>query len=424
MPRATVTMSYGSLQRRTHKMPLYSYTARSDRGAFVAGSLEAESIELALSHLRMRLLFVTSIHAAKSAAGSVTGVVNLLPISAAARLGVIRSLATLVRAGVPLRRALSVTIDECNDRRLAEALRSIARDIEAGSSLSTAMGRRPLEFSELHIAMIRAGEIGGVLDEVLERLASMLERDRAMRKRLSAALAYPTIVSVAAIALVLFLIANITPAFSGLFEQLHVQLPLSTRVLVTLGRVLSRPEVSIGLIGGCAAAYAGVGFAWRQPSVARHLDRLALSTPIVGPLLRSVTTARLSRTLGTLLRSGVALLPALDATEGTLGRIPYQEMLQTVRDRLREGLTLAEPFAKSKLFSALFVQLVHVGEETGTLDAMLLRIAEYVELDVETAIASLGSVLEPALIVLLGTIVGTIVASVLLPLYSIIGSIT
>ncbi len=404
-------------------MPLFAYTARSDQGVFVAGSLEAENVEVALSHLRMRALFVTSIHAAKSAAGSVAGVFSILPVNAAAKLGVFRSLATLVRSGVPLRRALAVTIDECGDRRLAEALRSVARDIEAGSALSTAMALRPREFSELFIAMIRAGEVGGVLDQVLERLASLLERDRAMRKRLGAALAYPAIVSVAAIALVLFLIANIIPAFAGIFEQMHVQLPLSTRVLIAVGRVLSKPELAFALVGGCAAIYAGMRIAWRQKRVARHLDRLALLSPVVGPLLRSVTIGRLARTLGTLLRSGVALLPALDATEGTLGRIPYQEMLQTVRERLREGLTLAEPFAKSKLFSALFVQLVHVGEETGTLDAMLLRAADYVELDVETAIASLGNVLEPVLIILLGSIVGTIVASVLLPLYSVIGSI-
>lgn len=328
-----------------------------------------------------------------------------------------------MRAGVPLRRALQVTIEECRDRRYSEALRSVASDIEAGSSLSTAMGRRPKEFSELFVAMIRAGELAGVLDDVLERLASLLERNRAMRKRLSAALAYPAIVAAAAIGLILFLVASIVPAFAGLFEQMHVEIPMTTRIMIALSNCLGQPIV--------LAVFAIIGFgglllvrvAWRSQRFGRQLDRMVFALPLVGGLLRKATLARLARTLGTLLKSGVALLVALDATEGTLGHILYSDVLRTVADRLREGFTFVEPLEKSKLFDALFLQLVHVGEETGTLDAMLLRVAEYLELDVETAIATIGSVIEPAMIIFLGAAVGTIVASVLLPLYSIIGSI-
>ena len=404
-------------------MPLFAYTARNESGGFVAGSLQAESVELALDHLRSRALYVTVLQPAKTAKGALASVFNIAPVSASARLACFRSLATLVRAGVPLRRALQVTIEECNDRRFSEALRSVASDIEAGSSLSSAMSRRPKEFSELFVAMIRAGELAGVLDDVLERLASLLERDRAMRKRLGAALAYPAIVAAAAIGLILFLVANIVPAFAGLFAQMHVEIPVTTRVMIAISNALGQPITLAVLAVFGLGGFLALRLAWRSQRFGRQLDRLAFAVPLIGPLLRKATLARLARTLGTLLKSGVALLVALDATEGTLGHILYSDVLRTVADRLREGFTFVEPLEKSKLFDALFLQLVHVGEETGTLDSMLLRVAEYLELDVETAIATIGSVIEPAMIIFLGAAVGSIVASVLLPLYSIIGSI-
>lgn len=404
-------------------MPLFAYTARSQSGAFVAGSLQSENADSALAHLRMRTLFVTALQPAQTAKGLVAGAFTFLPVNAAARLACFRSLATLVRSGVPLRRALQITIDECPDRRFSEALRSVASDIEAGSSLSSAMARRPREFSELFIAMIRAGELAGVLDEVLERLASLLESDRAMRKRLASALAYPAIVCVAALALVLFLVANIVPAFAGLFKEMHVDLPLSTRVMIAMSDALGKPATAIALLGVGLGAYVAFRMSWGSERLGRQLDRAVLGSPVIGMLLRRATIARLARTLGTLLKSGVALLVALDATEGTLGHMIYADVLRNVGDRLRGGYPFAEPLEKSGLFDALFLQLVHVGEETGTLDSMLLRIAEYLELEIETGIATIGSVVEPAIMIFLGAVVGTIVASVLLPLYSIIGSI-
>lgn len=389
----------------------------------MAGSLQSDNAEAALAHLRTRALYVTALQPAKTTKGVIAGAFNFLPVNVAARLACFRSLATLVRSGVPLRRALQVTIEECRDRRFAEALRSVASDIDAGSSLSSAMARRPREFSELFIAMVGAGELAGVLDEVLERLASLLERDRAMRKRLTAALAYPAIVCMSALALVLFLVANIVPAFSGLFKEMHVDIPVSTRVMISVSDAIGKPITSIALLAFGLGGYGAFRAAWGSQRFGRQLDHAVFALPLVGALLRKATLARLARTLGTLLKSGVALLVALEATQGTLGHLIYKDVLRNVGERLREGYTFADPLGKSKLFDALFLQLVHVGEETGTLDSMLLRVAEYLELDVETAIATIGSVIEPAMIIFLGAVVGTIVASVLLPLYSIIGSI-
>ncbi len=402
---------------------LFSYTARSTDGRFVAGSMQAESQEHALSHLRMRSLFVTSLQRSVSVKGNVTGLFALLPVRASARLTFFRSLATLVRAGVPLRRALDVTIEQCADARLAEALRSVASDIDTGTSLSFALSRRPREFSQLFVAMIKAGELGGVLDQVLERLATMLELDRAMQKRLSAALAYPAVVTCAAIALVLFLVANIVPAFAGLFAQMHVKVPLSTKILIAVGSAMSSPINDALVLAVVGAGAFGLRVAWTRPQLAAQLDRVMLRLPLAGALIRKAIVARIARTLGTLLRSGVPILSALSSCEEVVGSVLYARAMQNVADELRDGHAMTVPLENSRLFDPIFLQLVRVGEETGTLDAMLLRVAEYFEVDVESAIAALGSIIEPVLIIVLGTVVGTIVASVLIPLYSIIGSI-
>lgn len=404
-------------------MSVYAYTARSNDGRFVAGSMLADSSDQVLAHLRTRALFVTSLETQTTLRGAVTSACTAMPVSASARLGLFRSLATLIKAGVPLRRALEVGIEQCRDRRLAEALRSVASDIEGGTSLSHAMARRPREFPRLFIALIRAGELGGVLDEVLERLATMLELDRSMRKRVAAALAYPILVTCAAVALVLFLVENIVPAFGGLFAEMHVDIPLSTKVIIAIGSGLRSPVAAGGFLVGVLGVAFIVRLAWSRPNLAPAFDRVILASPVAGPLIRKVMIARLSRTLGTLLRSGVALLNALEACRDVLGNALYSQSIETLEARLREGEPMTLTLEKSKLFDPIFLQLVRVGEETGTLDSMLLRVAEYFELDVETAISALSSIVEPLLIVFLGTAVGIIVGSVLIPLYSIIGSI-
>lgn len=415
--------SYRKKQRLAEMPAIYCYTARSAEGRFVAGSMQAESAEHALLHLRTRSLFVTSLAQKGGAKATAAAVFTLLPISAGARLAFFRSLATLVRAGVPLRRALEVSIEQCTDGRFAEALRSVANDIESGTALSAAMSRRPREFTRLFIAMIRAGELGGVLDEVLERLASMLELDRAMRKRLSAALAYPAVVACAAVVLVLLLVANIVPAFAGLFAEMHVQLPLSTKILIAIGVTLTSPIKDLALVFALASVLLVVRAAWLQPRLAPTFDRMLLRLPVAGTIVRKTMIARISRTLGTLLRSGVPILDALDACKDIVGNVLYAHAVETVALELREGHAMTVPLERSGLFDPIVLQLIRVGEETGTLDAMLLRVAEYFEIDVESAVAALGSIVEPVLILLLGTVVGTIVASVIIPLYSIIGSI-
>ncbi len=402
---------------------IFAYTARNYDGRFVSGSLRVENREEALAHLRTRALFVTSISASDTAQGAIGAMVAAWPVSATARTTFFRSFATLIGAGVPIRRALEVVIDSCRDARLREALRSVSSDIESGRELSAAMSRRPREFHRLHVALIRAGELGGALDEILERLAALLERHLAVRKRVRSALAYPLMVACAALALVLFLVGSTMPAFSSIFAEMHVTLPWSTRALIIAGNGLKNPVVWLAMAATPLMIIGLVRAARRLEPVAERLDRLALAMPVFGGILGKAAVARFARTLGTLLRSGVPLLGALEAAQDVAGNGVYSRFTRELAGALREGTSMAAALERSSLFDGLFLQLVRVGEETGALDGMLMRIADYYELDIETAIAALGSVVEPILIIGLGAVVGFIVASILIPLYSMIGSI-
>lgn len=402
---------------------LYRYTARDAAGALVRGSMEAPSVEAVLASLRTRALFVTAVDRETLLARTVGRSLNVGAPSRRALLAFFRSFSTLIRAGVPMRRALDVTIERASDGVLRESLRSVLADVERGTSLSDALERRPRAFAPLYVAMVRAGEAGGILDDVLERLASFLERDADLRKKVRAALAYPAVVVTAASALVLFLVARIVPMFAQMFEAFNAELPGTTRALLAAGQALQRPATWLGSIAIIILAGSLVAAAARTGRGALALDRLRLRLPVFGPLLSKAITARIARMLATLLRSGIDLVTAIDVVRPVAGSPAYAAALEDVDVALRAGDALSAPLEAARLFDPLAVALVRVGEETGLLDEMLLKVAAYFETDVEAAIATLGAVIEPALIGVLGCVVGFIVFSVFIPLYSLIGSV-
>jgi type IV pilus assembly protein PilC len=402
----------------------FHYSARTLKGELVRGSMQAADAGNVLDLLRSRALFVTSVDTESELADRLRRTLRLGAVPQRALLAFFRSFATLLRAGVSIQRALNVTIDRAADPRLAETLRSILADIESGAALSAAMSRHPREFPPLYVAMIRAGETGGILDDVLERLALLLERESALRQKVQTALAYPAVVVSAACVLLIFLIVNVVPMFASVFAGFGVELPLATRLLVWLGRSAGLPTVWFAAAACAAAAALTVYRLVQHPAGASALDAARLRLPIVGPLLRRAITARTVRMLATLLRSGVELVAAIDAIVPVAGSPTYARAFARVNDALRDGEPLAEALARCPIFDPMFVALVRVGEETGLLDEMLLKLAEYFERDVETAIATLGAVIEPVLIIVLGGVVGFIVFSIFLPLYSLIGSVS
>jgi type IV pilus assembly protein PilC len=402
---------------------LYYYTARDVSGAFVRGSIEAGTPSAALANLRTRALYVTSLENGASARGTIAAALHIGGVSQKSLVTFFRSFSTLVRAGVPMRRSLDVTIAECSDSRVREALQSVVCDIENGLALSDAMARHPKEFPRLYVAMVRAGELGGVLDDVLERIASVLERDRATRKRVSAALTYPVIVACAAIGLILFLLTTIVPMFRSMYDQLHVPLPATTSALISLGLALQSPAT---WALAAAAALSLVLIIVRVRASERGnlaLESLLAALPVAGAVLKKSTMARFARMLGTLLRSGVGLVAALEVVTDVVTSARFRQSIADLRQALREGALVSDPLARSGLYEPMFIQMLRVGEETGSLDSMLLRVADYYDLDVETMLSALGSMLEPAMILLLGGAVGFIVAAIFIPLYTLIGNI-
>ncbi len=400
----------------------FHYSARTAGGARINGSLSAADRESAVAGLRSRALFVTSLEAQRLWHSDLH-----LPRPGAglgrARVAFFRSFATLVRAGVPLRRGLTVTIERSESATFAAALRDVLGDIERGEPLSAAFARSPRAFSPLIVAMVAAGESGGILDDVLERIALFLERDQALRKSVIAALAYPATVLCASLALVTFLIVRVVPMFSALFASFHVPLPLSTRVLMALGNAAGMPAVVSAAIVFVAAAGAGGALISRTSAGRYAFDRFRLSLPVVGTLLRKTITARFARMLGTLVHSGIELSAALDVVIPVTGSPVHSAALHHVAIALREGEALTPPLAAAGIFDPMLIALTGVGEETGMLDVLLPKAAEYFESDVAAAIATLGAVIEPALIAVLGVIVGLIVYSVFIPLYQLIGSV-
>ncbi len=323
-----------------------------------------------------------------------------------------------------MRRSLQITIERTGDEALRSTLRDVLREIERGDPLSGAFGRRPRMFPSLIVAMIAAGEAGGILDDVLERVATLLERDEALRKNVLSALAYPATVLAASLALVAFLIVRIVPMFSDLFVSFHTELPASTRFLLWLGTTFGAPLPWIVVAIVATAVALALRTARRTRAGALLLDRIRLRVPFIGDLLRKTIHARFARMLGTLVRSGVELMHALDVVRPVTGSPLHEEALEKVAVALREGEALTPPLEAARLFDPMLVSLIGVGEETGMLDVLLEKAAEYFESDVAAAIATLGAVIEPALIVVLGIIVGFIVYSVYIPLYSLIGSIS
>lgn len=402
----------------------FHYTARDGNGDLVRGSMQAADSRNVLALLRSRALFVTALQPESDLAARVVRALRSGGVSRSAQLTFFRSFATLVRAGVSIQRALVVTVEQSTDRQLSEALRCVLADVEQGSTLSDAMTRRAREFSPLYVAMIRAGEAGGILDDVLERLALLLEREAVLQKKLRAALAYPAVVSFVALALTVFLLVSVVPMFAQLFASFHVDLPAATLLLVWLGGALATP---FPWLAACIAVplltVAAYGFA-RTPAGALTLDTWRLRLPIVGPLLHRAISGRTVRMLATLLRSGIELVSAIETVVPVTGSPCYARAFEHINRGLRDGEPFGATLAASPLFDPMLVALVRVGEETGALDDMLFKLAEYLESDVETAIATLGAIVEPALVIVLGSAVGFIVFSVFLPLYTLIGSVS
>ena len=328
-----------------------------------------------------------------------------------------RQLATLVKAGMPLLRALRTVSDQLEPGVLRQVFARVASDVEAGVKLSEALARYPRCFPPFYVNMIRAGEVGGLLDEILRRLAELMEKQRRIRDRVRSALMYPAFVMFAAVSILAILMAFVVPTFLGMFAELGSALPLPTRILIAISNVVRQGWWMVALVA--CGLFALVQAALRTPAGKRQLDRTLLALPVFGSLLQRLLIARFSRTFGTLLSSGVPILGALETVRATVSNAVLDDALQAIERSLKTGESLARPIELSGVFPPLVSRMVALGEETGQLDRMLVQLADTYEEEVDISLSGLTQLLEPLLIVAVGGVVGFIVIAMFLPLLSL-----
>lgn len=405
-------------------MATFTYRAKSADGRLIEETIDAENERLVRNMLRERKLTIISIDR-KAAVGLKTDVWATLRrfrrVSEQALTVFSRQFATMINAGLAMVRCLDILSEQTEDRKLQETLVLVRRDVEGGQSLSGALAKHPDVFSTLYVSMVRAGEMGGVLDEVLERLAGFMERDYNLKKKVKSAMTYPLVILVMAILIVFFLVTYILPTFVSLFEGMNVDLPLVTKVLITITKGAKNPAIIITFFGLLVGASFAFSQYVRTPAGRRHFDQFKLSVPVMGLLNKKVAISRFCRTLGTLLSSGVPIMQALEIVGKVSGNEVVADTVAKVRESIREGESIAGPLQESGMFPPMVTQMVAVGEETGNLDAMLSKIADFYDTEVEYLLASLTSMLEPIMILGMGGIVGFIVIAVFLPLYQLIG---
>ncbi|HEY9679012.1 MAG TPA: type II secretion system F family protein [Drouetiella sp.] len=333
-----------------------------------------------------------------------------------------RQFAAMVSAGVAMLRTLTIIVDQCPNKKMKQTLDEVRKSVEAGLSLSDAMAKHPAVFDKLYVSMVRAGETGGILAEVLKRLADFLEARQKLNTKVRSAMVYPTVVLAVAILVFWAMLTFILPIFQGLFRNVGGELPAYTQFLIFLSECMRSIYMGIFVVLVIAGVY--VFKRYYKTEVGRlHIDGLLLTLPGFGDLIKKVAVARFSRTFGTLIRAGVPMLSALDVVKDTAGNAVVAKSVERVYNEVRQGGSIAKPMSKTTVFPPMVVQMVAVGEETGRLDEMLSKVADFYDMEVENAVDALTSLLEPVMVVGIGGIVGSVVVGMYLPIFTVINQL-
>ncbi|MDI7268983.1 MAG: type II secretion system F family protein [Myxococcota bacterium] len=400
-------------------MAVWAYEARTRTGELRKGTVDAASQEAALA--RVRGMQLTPVRVRRSIKG-----LDLSFGSPATTKDLViftRQFATMIDAGLPLVNCLEILGGQTDNRRFGKIILDVKEAVEGGSNLSDAMRRHTKVFDELFVNLVAAGEAGGILDTILNRMAAYLEKRAKLKRQIKGAMTYPVVVLVIAIGAIAAMLMKVIPTFQKLFKDFGAEdeLPGPTQFVINLseGFTAWAPLVFGGLF---LVIVLSVMF-YRSPRGKEIVHRVLLVTPIFGPLIRKVAVARFTRTLGTLLSSGVPILDALEITARTAGNVVVEKSIRYARDRISEGKNMAEPLADSKVFPGMVVQMISVGEQTGALDQMCSKIADFYEDEVDVAVAALTSMLEPLLMVFIGGAVGGMLIAMYLPIFGIAGKI-
>jgi len=399
-------------------MPTFTYTARAVNGELKTATIDAATREDVVAQLRRQRLTVVKVDDAgdqkKKPSGGGIKMRDIVIFT--------RQFSTMINSGLPLVQALDILAKQSENKQLQAVTRAVVFDVESGHTVADALRKHPKAFSDLYVNMVAAGEAGGILDTILMRLATFMEKNDNLIRKVKGAMIYPgVIMSVAFIAIAILLIFVI-PVFESMFGQVGLALPLPTRIVIGLSAFL-RGIGGLVVAGGAVAGFFAVKQYYATPNGKLQIDKLMLGFPVLGDVLRKSAVSRFTRTLGTLISSGVSILDGLEITAKTAGNRVIQDAIMASRASIAGGDTISAPLAKSAVFPPMVISMIAVGESTGGLDEMLSKIADFYDEEVDAAVSGLLSLLEPVMIVFLGVVVGGMVVAMYLPIFDMINAV-
>jgi type IV pilus assembly protein PilC len=395
-------------------MPVFEYTARTPTGQEQTGTIDLPSRDDVVAHLRKNRLVLVRIREAKKARRRARVPTRDIVIFT-------RQFATMINSGLPLVQALDILAKQTENKSLAETTKEVVYDVESGHTLADALGKHGHAFSQLFVNMVAAGEAGGILDTILMRLATFLEKNDALIRKVKGAMIYPAVIVSVAVVAITVLLLFVIPVFETMFASVGLALPLPTRIVIGLSKFLKTYWWAIG--GGMFAAMVLFRRYYKTPSGKLTVDKMLLRLPVLGDVLRKSAVSRFTRTLGTLISSGVSILDGLEITAKTAGNRVIQDAIMASRSSIASGETIAQPLQKSNVFPPMVISMIAVGEQTGGLDEMLAKIADFYDEEVDAAVSGLLSLLEPMMIVFLGVVVGGMVVAMYLPIFDMINAV-
>jgi type IV pilus assembly protein PilC len=395
-------------------MPIYSYVAQTKKGRKLKGELEAADEKIALSQLKRRNLTVSKI---KPKPKDIFENVAFMQPKVTSKDIVVftRQFSTMIDAGLPLVQGLTILAEQMENKTFRQILKEITKDVEGGSTLAEALKKHPKVFDALFVNLVAAGEVGGILDTIMRRLADYIEKSEALKKRIKGAMTYPAVVVAIAILVISVILIFVIPVFEEMFADFGAALPGPTQLVVNMSRFMK------GNIHWVILAFIALIFAFKKyrnsKGGRKTTDTIALKLPVFGDLLKKTAIARFSRTLGTMIQSGVPILDSLEIVAKTSGNVVLEEIIFEVRSSIAEGQTIADPLSETDIFPGMVIQMISVGEATGALDTMLNKIADFYDDEVDNAVDALTSMLEPLLMLFLGGAIGGLVISMYLPIF-------
>lgn len=403
-------------------MPSYRYSAIDHTGRSFTGSLDADNLEAVrakLADLRYYIVNINEVGAGFNANGILK---NLSRVKQKELVVFSRQFATMIDAGLSVLKCLDILGKQTKDPVMRETLTTIRHDVNGGSSLTEAMAKHPRVFTRLYVNMIRSAEAGGILDQVLDRLSGFLEKEMEMRQKVRSAMMYPTVVFAFATIVMGVMMFYVLPQFARIFKDMGIEkLPLTTKLMLDFATTARDFWYLVLLV--ILAVIVGIVMYGRTQTGALHLDQIKLRIPVFGDIILKVSISRFARTFGTLISSGVPVLRAMEITADTTGNLAISQVIERARNSVKEGEKISDPMQNSEYFPIMVTQMISVGEETGRLDQMLVKVSDFYEAEVDSILKGLASLIEPIMIVGLGVLVGFIAISVITPIYTLVSSV-